>query len=275
VSACHPGYSLVKPGRYTLLESPNEVRTVTRWAGHAILLAVRQRPARALEQAHALGRPMHMGGRSIAALVLGASLAAGCGSTMGGEGSGPVGPSVPTVVTITPGGASGGEGIPMRSAADMTVVARNRLPDPSALPFNAAFPSSAGTPLVAFVYDPVQHRAGVDAEYDASSPYGAFRLREERSPAGTVGDLVTSVAGFCNDGGDAAGSGCTSAIVDVNSGLRGAILYGPNGDTSVTVVDRLNGRDYTLIVMGPGATFTPERAEAAMRDVVAHFDPLG
>lgn len=157
----------------------------------------------------------------------------------------------------------------------MTVVARNRLPDAPALPFNASFPSSAGMPLVVFVYDPVQHLAGVDAEYDSSSPYGAFRLREERRRAGMVGDLVDSVSGFCNDGGDGAGSGCTSAIVDLGSGVRGAILYGPNGDTSVTALDALNGRDYTLIVMGPGASFTPDRAQAAMRDVVADFHPLG
>jgi hypothetical protein len=218
---------------------------------------------------------MRMEVRSMATLLLGALLAAGCGSTMSGDGSGPVGPSVPSVVTIGPGDTEPGDGIPMRSASDMTVVSRDRLPDASALPFNASFPGSAGTPLVVFVYDPVEHLTGVDAEYDASSPYGAFRLREERRRAGMAGDLVNSVSGFCNDGGDAAGSGCTSAIVDVGSGLRGAILYGPNGDTSVTTVDTLNDRDYTLIVMGPRATFTPDRAQAAMRDVVAHFDPLG
>lgn len=221
---------------------------------------------------------MHMGRRSITALLLGASLAAGCGSTASGDGSGPagpVGPSVPSVVTIAPGDTEPGDGIPMHSASDMTVVARNQLPDASTLPFDASFPSSAGTPLVVFVYDPVQHLTGVDAEYDASSPYGAFRLREERRRPGMVGDLVNSVSGFCNDGGDGAGSGCTSAIVDLGSGLRGAILYGPNGDTSVTAVDAIDGRDYTLIVMGPPATFTPDRAEAAMRDVVAHFHPNG
>ena len=218
---------------------------------------------------------MVMGGISIAALVLGASLAAGCGSTSSGDGSGPGGPSVPSVVTIAPGDTEPGDGIPMRSASDMTVVARNRLPDSSDLPFRASFPRSAGPPLVVFVYDPVQHLAGVDAEYDASSPYGAFRLREERHHAGTEGDLVASVSGFCNSGGDGAGSGCTSAIVDVGAGLRGAILHGPNGDTSVTAVKTLGGHDYTLIVMGPPATFTPGRAEAAMRDVVAHFEPAG
>lgn len=139
----------------------------------------------------------------------------------------------------------------MLSASDMTVVARNELPDVSALPFDASFPSSAEKPLVVFVYDPVQHLAGVDAEYDSKSPYGAFRLREERNRVGVIGDLVQSVSGFCNDGGDGAGSGCTSALVDVGSGLRGAILYGPNGDTSVTAVDTVDGQDYTLIVMGP------------------------
>ena len=127
-----------------------------------------------------------------------------------------------------------------------------------------------------FVYDPAQHLAGVDAEYDASSPYGAFRLREERTRVGLLErDFVQSLSGFCNDGGDAAGSGCTSRLVDIGSGLQGAVLYGPNGDTSVTAVDTLGGQDYKLIVMGPAATFTPDRAEAAMRDVVAHFHPLG
>jgi hypothetical protein len=211
----------------------------------------------------------------IVALVLVASLATACGSTAAGDGSGPVSPSVPSVVTVAPGDTEPGDGIPMRSASDMTVVARNKLPDPSALPFDASFPISAGKPLVVFVYNPLQHLAGVDAEYDASSPYGAFRLREERHRAGEIGDLVKSVSGFCNDGGDAAGSGCTSALVGVGSGLQGAVLYGPNGDTSVTAVDTLGGHDYTLIVMGPPATFTPDRAEAAMRDVVAHFRPLG
>lgn len=214
----------------------------------------------------------------ITAFLLGASLAAACGSTAVGDGSGPadaVGGSVPTVVSVAPGDTEPGDGIPMRSASDMTVVARDQLPDASALPFDASFPGSAGTPLVVFVYDPVQHLAGVDAEYDASSPYGAFRFREERHPVGEIGNLVKSASGFCNDGGDGAGSGCTSALVDVGSGLQGAVLYGPNGDTSVTAVDTVDGQDYTLIVMGPPATFTPDRAEAAMRDVVAHFHPLG
>jgi hypothetical protein len=221
---------------------------------------------------------MCMGRGSIIAFLLGASLAAGCGSTASGDGSGlggPVGPSVPSVFTIAPGDTEPGNGIPMRSATDMRVVARNELPDPSALPFDASFPGSAGKPLIVFVYDPVQHLAGVDAEYDASSAYGAFRLREERTPVGVLErDFVQSISGFCNDGGDAAGSGCTSALVDVGSGLRGAILYGPNGDTSVTAVATIGGQDYKLIVMGPPATFTPDRAEAAIRDVVAHFHPL-
>lgn len=199
----------------------------------------------------------------ITALVLGASLASACGSAAIGDGS-------------SPGDTEPGNGYPMRSASDMTAVARNELPAASAVPFEASFPRSAGKPLVVFVYDPVQPLAGVDAEYDASSPYGAFRLREERTPAGVLErDFVRSVSGFCSDGGDGAGSGCTSALVDVGAGLRGAILYGPNGDTSVTAVETLDGQDYKLIVMGPRATFTPDRAEAAMRDVVARFHPVG
>ena len=146
----------------------------------------------------------------ITALVLGASLASACGSAAIGDGS-------------SPGDTEPGNGYPMRSASDMTAVARNELPAASALPFEASFPRSAGKPLVVFVYDPVQPLAGVDAEYDASSPYGAFRLREERTPAGVLErDFVRSLSGFCSDGGDGAGSGCTSALVDVGAGLRGS-----------------------------------------------------
>jgi hypothetical protein len=117
----------------------------------------------------------------------------------------------------------------MRSADDMNVVARNTTPDPSLLPFNAAFPTSAGQPLVVFVYDPAIYHAqliaGVDAEYDASSQYGAFRLREERRPVSSLeADFVRSVSHFCNDGGDGAGSGCTSTLVDIGGGQQGALL---------------------------------------------------
>jgi hypothetical protein len=222
---------------------------------------------------------MHMRLASITVLVLGASFAAACGSASSGDGSqpaGPVGPSVPSVVAVSPGDTEPGNGYPMRHASDMTVVARNELPEASTLPFDVSFPRSAGKPLIVFVYNSNQPYAGVDAEYDASSPYGAFRLREERTPVGALErDFVQSLAGFCDDGGDGAGSGCTSALVDVGAGHRGAILYGSPGDTSVTAVETLDGQDYKLIVMGPGATFTPDRAEAAMRDVVARFRPLG
>jgi hypothetical protein len=97
------------------------------------------------------------------------------------------------------------------------------------------------------------HSYLVDAEYDVSSPYGAFRLREERTPTGMLeSDFVQSVSHFCNDGGDGAGSGCTSTLIDIGSGQHGALLYGPNGDTSVTAVETFDGQDYKLIVMGPG-----------------------
>src|SRR5437879_8919574 len=127
----------------------------------------------------------------------------------------------------------------MRSASDLNVVSRNAVPDPSLLPFTAAFPTSAGQPVVVFISDPATseavHSYLVDAEYDASSLYGAFRLREERTPTGVLeSDFVESVSNFCNDGGDGAGSGCTSTQIDIGSGQHGALLYGPNGDTSIT-----------------------------------------
>ena len=229
-----------------------------------------------------------MGCRSVAVklrvlVTLTTICASGCGGAVAGDVSqpgAPAGASVPSIVAVAPGDREPGDGYPMRTANGMKVVARKAIPDPSTLPFAAAFPSSAGQPLIVFVYDPAMYKvdkmAGVDAEYDASSPFGAFRLREERTPVGTVeSDFVQSLSHFCNDGGDGAGSGCTSTLIDIGSGRQGALLYGPNGDTSVTAVETLNGQDYQLIVMGPGATFTPDRAEAAMRDVIAQFHPLG
>jgi hypothetical protein len=81
---------------------------------------------------------------SITAILL-ALFAAGCVTTASGDASGPagpVGPSVPSVVTIAPADTEPGDGIPMRSASDMTVVARNRLPDtrPSNPPVTALLP---------------------------------------------------------------------------------------------------------------------------------------
>jgi hypothetical protein len=205
----------------------------------------------------------------------------GCGSAAAGDGSQPAAPpgqSIPSIITVAPGDREPGDGYPMRWASDLNVVARNAVPDPSLLPFNAAFPKSAGTPLVVFISDPATsdavHSYLVDAEYDVSSPYGAFRLREERTPVGMLeSDFVQSASHFCNDGGDGAGSGCTSTLIDIGSGQQGALLYGPNGDTSVTAVDSLDGQDYKLIVMGPGGSFTPDRAEAVIREVIAQFQP--
>lgn len=213
-------------------------------------------------------------------VILTVICANGCGSSAAGEGSQPAAPpggSVPGII-VAPGDREPGDGYPMRSASDLNVVARNAVPAPSLLPFNAAFPHSAGLPLVVFISDPATseavHSYLVDAEYDASSPYGAFRLREERTPTGMLeSDFVQSVSGFCNDDGDGAGSGCTSTLIDIGSGRHGALLYGPNGDTSVTAVETLDGQDYKLIVMGPGGSFTPERAEAVIREVVDRFQP--
>jgi hypothetical protein len=214
-------------------------------------------------------------------VILTAICASGCGSAAAGDGSQPAPPpgeSVPSIVTVVPGDREPGDGYPMRSASDLNVVARNAVPDPSLLPFTATFPKSAGEPLVVFISDPAVsdavHTDLVDAEYDVSSPYGAFRLREERTPSGVLeSDFVQSISEFCTDGGDGAGSGCTSTLVDIGAGRQGALLYGPGGDTSITAVETYDGRDYQLIVMGPGGSFTPSRAEAVMRDVIAQFRP--
>ena len=69
--------------------------------------------------------------------------ASGCGSAVAGDGSqsgAPPGQSVPSIVTVALGDHEPGEGYPMRSASDLNVVARKGVPDPSRLPFNAAFP---------------------------------------------------------------------------------------------------------------------------------------
>jgi hypothetical protein len=213
--------------------------------------------------------------------ILAAICASGCGSGAAGDGSQPASPagqSVPGIITVAPGDREPGDGFPMRSASDLDVVARNGVPAASLLPFNATFPQSAGQPLVVFISDPATSDAVqsylVDAEYDVSSPYGAFRLREERTPDGMLeSDFVQSLSRFCTDGGDGAGSGCTSTLIDIGSGRQGALLYGPNGDTSVTAVETLEGQDYKLIVMGPGGSFTPERAEAVIREVMDQFQP--
>jgi hypothetical protein len=200
-----------------------------------------------------------------------AVLAAGCGNAMGGDASSPAAPaatagdSVPTIETTLP---NGGEAMqfPMKSFDGMTQVATDSIPDPSTLPFAAAFPKSADPPMGVFVSIPADYPEGeeeVVAEYDASSPYGAFRVREEKTPKGLVDQsFVEGIPSICDT--------CTDArLVDVTSNIKGALLAGPNGPTSVTW---LQG-DYTMIVIGPEGSFSPDTSIALAREVAAEFNP--
>ena len=103
----------------------------------------------------------------------------------------------------------------------------------------------------------------VVAEYDASSPHGAFRVREEKTPKGLVDQsFIEWIPSICDT--------CTEhRLVDVTSDINGALLAGPNGPTSVTW---LQG-DYKLIVIGPEKSFSPDTSVALAREVATAFNP--
>jgi hypothetical protein len=148
----------------------------------------------------------------------------------------------------------------------MTRVATDSVPAPSDLPFNAAFPKSADAPMGVFVSIPADYPVGeneVVAEYDASSPYGPFRVREEKTPKGLVDQsFIEGIPSICDS--------CTDArLVDVTSDIKGALLAGPGGPTSVTW---LQG-DYEMIVIGPEKSFSPDASVALAREVATAFNP--
>lgn len=81
---------------------------------------------------------------------------------------------------------------PMSSFGGMTRVSHRAVPDPSALPFGVYLPPTADAPMAVFVSQPSAYPKGeaeVVAEYDSTSPYGAFRIREyaRRPQAGDAG----------------------------------------------------------------------------------------
>jgi hypothetical protein len=219
---------------------------------------------------------MEIGGRRLGrvgtcGVLVVAVLAAGCGNAMGGDASSPAAPaatagdSVPTVETAL---LNGGEAtqFPMTSFDGMTRVATDSVPAPSDLPFNAAFPKSADVPMGVFVSIPADYPVGEDevvAEYDASSPYGPFRVREEKTPKGLVDQsFIEGIPSICDS--------CTDArLVDVTSDIKGALLAGPSGPTSVTW---LQG-DYEMIVIGPEKSFSPDTSVALAREVATAFNP--
>jgi hypothetical protein len=180
-----------------------------------------------------------------------------------------VGDSTPTVVTVVPNGAGDDEAMvfPMKSFDGMKEVSQGAMPTASALPFAAAFPAKAGTPMGVFVSIPADYSAGeteVVEEYDGSSPYGPFRVREERHPAGELDQsFINGIPSVCS-------SSCTDArLVTLQPGIQGALLAGPDGPTSVTW---LQG-SYELIVIGPPSTFSPDTAVAVAENVAAKFAP--
>ena len=83
----------------------------------------------------------------------------------------------------------------------------------------------------------------VVVEYDQSSKYGPFRIRDEQDQAdpNTQG-WINSIPGNCDTCSDA-------RLVNLGNELaNGVLMYGPPRPTSVTW---LNG-DHTLVVIGPG-----------------------
>ena len=200
--------------------------------------------------------------------------AAACGAAVH-EGSGAntsvsavtEGDSVPTVFTVSPSGDGEPMAFPMRSFDGMKEVAQGTVPPASALPFAAAFPAHAGTPMGVFVSIPADYPAGeteIVEEYDGSSPYGAFRVREEKHPAGELDQsFLDGILSVCT-------ASCTDhRLVKLQPGIEGALLAGPNGPTSVTW---LQG-SYELIVIGPAHTFPPDTAVSIAKDVAAKFAP--
>jgi hypothetical protein len=72
---------------------------------------------------------------------------------------------------------------------------------------------------------------------------------------------------FCDD------EDCTSTLIALGSRMQAALLYGPNGPTSVTWLERLGGRTYQLVVIGPGSTFSPSTATGIAREIASGFAP--
>jgi hypothetical protein len=178
------------------------------------------------------------------------------------------GDSVPTVITVIPNGnPDEAMRFPEKSFEGMQEVVKGATPTASQLPFAAAFPSSAGTPMGVFTTipadTPAEHSAVIE-EFDASSPYGPFRVSEEKHPAGELDQsFINQIPSVCS-------STCTDArLVSIQPGVEGALLAGPDGPTSITW---LQG-SYEMIVIGPPGTFTPQTAVSIAKQVAAKFAP--
>lgn len=204
-------------------------------------------------------------------LVIGAS----CGERMGNGAPSDGNGSVPSVITVVPNGGSAGDGMvfPASQFDDERKVADHEMPRPSDLPFAASFPKSAGVPLSVYVVKPGSMPSGetqVRAEYDTSSPWGAFRVTEgSRPPLSSDPSEAESISRFCQD----TGGNCTSKLVHLSPTIAAGLLYGPDGPTSVTWVERFDDTAYRFVVMGPSGAFTPDIAIRVSTEVAAGFTP--
>jgi hypothetical protein len=171
------------------------------------------------------------------------------------------------------GDVSGRMDFPMSTFGGMSRISQRAPPDPAALPFDAFLPASAGAPMAVFVSEPGAYPKDVSevvAEYDSSSPYGAFRIREEaRPPQAGDADETQGMANFCQS----PGASCTSTLIRLERDVPAALLYGPDGPTSVTWLERFGDTTYQLIVIGPDATLSPDTATRVAREVAAGFNP--
>ena len=203
-------------------------------------------------------------------------VATACGERMGDTVS--AGGSVPGVVTVVPnGGSEGGEMVfPADRFDDERKVADHEVPNLADLPFAASFPESAGVPQSVYVVKPgslPKDETQVRAEYGTSSPWGAFRVTEGSRPP-LSGDMseAESISHFCQDD---PGATCTSELIHLSPTIVAGLLYGPDGPTSVTWVERFGDTAYRFVVMGPPSTFTPDIATRVSTEVATGFAPNG
>jgi hypothetical protein len=149
----------------------------------------------------------------------------------------------------------------------MTQVADGSYPDPAQLPYGVALPKDAGAPLAVWVSNADAYPEGeseVVAEYGSASSYGAFRIRDEKVPVGLVDQsFIDQMPGNCTT--------CTDArLVDLGSSIKGALLAGAPGPTSITWLEG----GHKLIVIGPADTFSADDAIRLSTEVAAGQDSL-
>jgi hypothetical protein len=149
---------------------------------------------------------------------------------------------------------------PLENFEGMSRVADGGYPSSSSLPYPVDFPKSAGAPMAVWVSNADAYAPGdaeVVLEYDASSPYGPFRIRERQPSTGMhsttfIQDIVES----CTT--------CTDArLIDLGAGIEGALLAGKPGPTSIAWLEG----PYEVVVIGPAQSFSAQNAIAISREV--------